>query len=588
MASHETPLRRARALALGCAGLIGLAILAAAPAPAQTALPVEYLTGAYLADLPDDPDAALVELDGLLDRLAGADEADPNVVYDITRQQIDILIAAGRAAEAGDLLVNLADYATGYRAVLGTDPGTLLSEAADLFAAAGMLDDARAALEALLVEQRDGGLPGAVLAATHERLAALEQARGDDAAAAAEREIAAALTDPETVPSRAAEDDHVAVDVYYATDRARSNRPEPALVYQSRRAPTLDYGIATVTIPRSHRPGAIETPKIWRAEFGLSPSKHVVLKSVTPMAKDAFFDGLGQAIDGRGRKEVFVFIHGYNTSFEKAAKRAAQIAYDMHFAGLPVLYSWPSAARAAGYVSDAAVVRLSGRRLSRFLEDLVARTGAERVNIVAHSMGNRALTDALELMALRRGIKAGDPPVFGQVVFAAPDVDAGLFAEMVPTIRPLAERLTLYASEDDWALFASRRLHGNAPRAGQAGDSLLVQKEFDSVDMTLLGDDMLSHNYFSSALLDLLTLFEMNLDPDQRCGMEPAAPNVGGTAWRYDPAACEESTLLDLLAVLSVEPALDRTGVMSIVQSAIRDPALADTVADEVLGLLFQ
>ncbi|MEM1317623.1 MAG: alpha/beta hydrolase, partial [Pseudomonadota bacterium] len=72
-------------------------------------------------------------------------------------------------------------------------------------------------------------------------------------------------------------------------------------------------------------------------------------------------------------------------------------------------------------------------------------------------------------------------PPFDQVVFAAPDVDAGLFAAMAETARPLARRMTLYASNNDWALEVSRKLHGNAPRAGQGGDAMLVSSAIDSV-----------------------------------------------------------------------------------------------------------
>lgn len=45
-----------------------------------------------------------------------------------------------------------------------------------------------------------------------------------------------------------------------------------------------------------------------------------------------------------GKAEAFVFVHGFNVPFHEAAKRTAQMAFDMHFEGLPILYSWPSRA----------------------------------------------------------------------------------------------------------------------------------------------------------------------------------------------------------------------------------------------------
>jgi esterase/lipase superfamily enzyme len=41
---------------------------------------------------------------------------------------------------------------------------------------------------------------------------------------------------------------------------------------------------------------------------------------------------------------AFVFIHGYNVSFDAAVKLTAQLSRDMRFPGAPILYSWASAA----------------------------------------------------------------------------------------------------------------------------------------------------------------------------------------------------------------------------------------------------
>ena len=306
-----------------------------------------------------------------------------------------------------------------------------------------------------------------------------------------------------------------------------------------------------MTIPKSHRAGALEAPSIWRLEFSANPAKHIVLRSVEPLAIDTFFSEMNARFDDPARNEAVVFVHGYNVTFENAAKRTAQLAYDIGFTGVPILYSWPSRGSTAGYISDTAVVRLSGRRLAGFLEDVAARSGATTVHLVAHSMGNRAMTDALEIFALRNDDR--ETPTFGQIVFAAPDLDAGLFSAMVPTIRPVAERITLYGSEADWALVASRKLHGDAPRAGQGGDDALALADVDTIDMSQLGDDMLAHSYIaneSSVLLDLVSLFWRNAEPRLRCGVEPLREAGGITVWQYVKGQCSDSILLGLLATL--------------------------------------
>ncbi len=142
-----------------------------------------------------------------------------------------------------------------------------------------------------------------------------------------------------------------------------------------------------------------------------------------------------------------------------------QIAYDLNFEGIPFVYSWPSMGNPFGYISDEAVVRLGGRRLLSVLDNLANKVGVSRIHLIAHSMGGRALSDALELMAMRQVGSPSPDPVFEQVLFAAPDIDVDLFADMAQRFQSISRRLTLYASSKDAALETSRSLHGeNTPR----------------------------------------------------------------------------------------------------------------------------
>ncbi|MHA1549565.1 MAG: alpha/beta hydrolase, partial [Alphaproteobacteria bacterium] len=230
----------------------------------------------------------------------------------------------------------------------------------------------------------------------------------------------------------------------------------------------------------------------------------------------------------------------------------AQITYDLNFDGAPILYSWPSRGSTFAYVRDEAVVRLSGRHLVRFLDDVVARSGARHINLIAHSMGNRAMIDALELIAVRRLAKGRTGPLFEQAIFAAPDEDAALFAEMLSVVRPIARRVTLYGSENDVALSASRALHGDYNRAGQGGDALLVADGVDSIDMSELGSDILGHSYFAasaSALTDMSWLFWQDAPPDRRCGMDGKS-RADGRFWLFDPLRCNGPVLLSALTML--------------------------------------
>lgn len=570
----------------------GLIVLLGAASP-QIVLPQSIspadLSLTEIASLANsDPVTAIARIDTAL---ASLGPGNPRVTFDLFELKADLLVGLGRDDQAAPLYTDLGRFAATRRDVLERDPVAIFEKAATIYASAQQWQSARDVVLLILEEQRDGGQSGDVLAATLDRLADLSTRAGlaeDASAYSIAAETARALIGSE--PSRSTgEGAYRAVEVFYATDRAQSGDPTPSEFYGYGRG-KLELGIATVTIPDIHEPGIVEAPSIWRLEFGPNSARHVVLQSVVPVEKEAFYDALNGKLKDNGNSEAFVFVHGYNVKFDQAAKRAAQIAYDMNFPGVPILYSWPSRGSTVGYIPDTAVVRLSGRRLTGFLEELVDRTGSRTIHIVAHSMGNRALTDALELLALRRDVGPGDAPMFDQVLFAAPDVDADLFAEMLPTIRPLAKRLTLYASQKDWALAASRQLHGDAPRAGQGGVDMLADRNIDSVDMSELGEDMLAHSYFaddSSALADMMALFWRNAAPSQRCGLENTVAEAGIVpVWLYRAGQCADRKLVEVFANMQRENVNDLVAANRVLEQTVQDPQTARELSPVVLKLL--
>ena len=229
---------------------------------------------------------------------------------------------------------------------------------------------------------------------------------------------------------------------------------------------------------------------------------------------------LRQQISDSPSKDVFIFVHGFNNTFEDAARRAAQMAYDLDFDGTPMLYSWPSQGSATAYAIDEAAVGISGRKMADFLDTVVAQSGAQRIHLIAHSMGNRALIEALQTYLAKRAPDKRQH-IFGQIVFTAPDVDRDYFIDAIESLRGSAERITLYASDNDYALRSSQFLHG-APRAGTAGDVILKLAGVDSIDMSAVPADALGHSYFaanSGAIYDIFRLLWRGDPPPQRCGM---------------------------------------------------------------------
>jgi esterase/lipase superfamily enzyme len=207
-----------------------------------------------------------------------------------------------------------------------------------------------------------------------------------------------------------------------------------------------------------------------------------------------------------------VFVHGYNVSFEEAARRTAQIHYDLQFKGVPIFYSWPSRANMRSYFFDRNEIQFSRQLIKQFLLDVAEKTGAERIHVIAHSMGADAVTQAIS--EFPEGQR-----VFDQIILAAADIDADVFKyQVVPRMVSKAQRVTLYCSRNDWALQASY-LFNDSWRAGDSSRGLLVSQGLDTVDASSMDTELLGHSYYGNCLpllRDVRLLIEENRQPQER------------------------------------------------------------------------
>jgi esterase/lipase superfamily enzyme len=366
------------------------------------------------------------------------------------------------------------------------------------------------------------------------------------------------------------------VRVYYGTNRAQTSETKPALVYGNARA-DLQYGYLDVTIPRSHQEAQLETQPRWveltfAADQAAMRAQYILLDKVVPLDQSEFARSLRQQVSESKFKDVFVFVHGFNNTFEDAARRTAQMAYDLDFDGTPMMYSWPSQGSATAYAVDEATVGISGRRLADFLAIVVAQSGAQRIHLIAHSMGNRALLEALQTYLAKRA-PDNRRHIFGQIVFTAPDVDRDYFTDAIQTMSESAERITLYASDNDLALRSSQFVHG-APRAGTAGDVIVKLAGLDSIDMSSVPADALGHSYFaanSGAIYDIFRLFWRGEPPPDRCGMSHPKTGDALTVWWFKAEACNGDDMLTAGVMLKRFGGLAKQQVQAKI-AALTDP----------------
>ena len=166
------------------------------------------------------------------------------------------------------------------------------------------------------------------------------------------------------------------------------------------------------------------------------------------------------------KKDVLIYIHGYNYSFRESAARAAQMQQLFAAAGkdiLVVLFAWPSRGEGIAprtYSDDRTQAQVSGLALGRALLKVTDFIRATRradacfgsIHLMAHSMGNWALRWAIQSM--RTFVGDTIPPLFDEVLLVAADEDDDTLSEpkmLTPLLRG-ARRITVYFNHQDLAL----------------------------------------------------------------------------------------------------------------------------------------
>jgi esterase/lipase superfamily enzyme len=337
------------------------------------------------------------------------------------------------------------------------------------------------------------------------------------------------------------------VPVFYGTDRGRQQLGA-STAYGSERARRLELGRALVTVPKAHQIPNIERPWVYRLPFTQivlhseteDPRQHFTLKDVRPLSKEEFLQFVQERLKGSSdyKDHALVFVHGFNTSFEYALYRTAQIAYDIKFDGVPLLYSWPSMGSLSlhDYSHDRESSGQAEPYIREFLELVARDTGAKSVSIIAHSMGNQLLLPAL------RDLKRNAPAdvAISQVILAAPDVDRDAFENIARELTGVSRGVTMLAASNDLALDISRRFWGGVPRAGDVPPGgPIVTEGIDTIDITAVSTKVFALNHSgyadTSALLSDIQLLIQTGErpPDKRVPILERVKTAKGDYWRY-------------------------------------------------------
>jgi esterase/lipase superfamily enzyme len=339
-----------------------------------------------------------------------------------------------------------------------------------------------------------------------------------------------ALADLRSLTAPATEEG-VVFPVWFGTNR----KPTPdGKGFTGERHDRVTRGRAEVFIPEAHKFGETGS-SFWTKlqRFDLRDDT-LRLQRVTPQDRDAWLGELQQAMrdaqaSGDTPHAVF-FLHGFNVSFEDAAIRAAQIGCDLKVPGATAFFSWPSRGNVAAYPADEATIEASERAITDFLVDFATNCGAEKVHVIAHSMGNRGLLRALQRIAANAETRG--KVKFGQIFLAAPDVDRDLFLDLARLYPEHSERTTLYASGADLPVHLSAKLH-DAPRVGYF-TPYSVAPGVDTVAVPDFDLDLLGHSYFAQAAALLHDIRDLMLHGQAPARRQRITPGVheGVSFWK--------------------------------------------------------
>lgn len=263
------------------------------------------------------------------------------------------------------------------------------------------------------------------------------------------------------------------IELFYATNRLpvgpRNNRTYAVVPGRD-----LQLGVATIRIG--------DDATTWDKIYAMSTNAvedrrpRLTLQSLAEMATvndaerlspgtRAWLALVNGAIDRAADKDIIIYVHGANSTVERAAGQAAQLR---HFTGqnsVVLLFAWPTAENFLRYPRDMVTAFGAAPQLARLVDLLARHTRAEHIDILSYSAGGTVASDGLALIGRQSHAPGALDPRIGEVYHAAPDADTRGFVDDLRDYAGVARRVTLSANMGDVTL----RLSQAANRGSRAG-----------------------------------------------------------------------------------------------------------------------
>ncbi len=346
------------------------------------------------------------------------------------------------------------------------------------------------------------------------------------------------------------------LDLLYITDRAPETATDSTLPYGQERAKHIAFGSAQVLmvpgldwqtlseqsrLAKRTREVDLELGRV--RQLGVFPEEpYRVVRTASGVlvrdraelrrydeAKHELMADVERRLAMAPKKEVLLYVHGFNETFESAAFTTAELCHFLGREDVCAFFTWPASSSGnflTSYTTTTESAEYGVEHLKKTIRILAATPGVEGLQLLAHSRGTDLMLKAVHDLALE-AIAAGKEPVdlykIDNLVLLSPDIDVDIAAQQVTGLisdpdlatvwpegrlpRMLQGRLTVYASPEDRALLISKILFRSRNRVGQLRPEDLsprTQSYFATLGRVDLisyqGErtDFFGHSYFTS------------------------------------------------------------------------------------------
>lgn len=382
------------------------------------------------------------------------------------------------------------------------------------------------------------------------------------------------------------------LDLLYITDRAPATGADDVGPYTANRSRSMAFGSTTVQFGDgvswdtlvgqstvAARTSELNLTLGQTQELGRFPTKPYAVVMVPAgltrapavidayeAAKKAFQAELARRLAISPRKEVVLFVHGYNNTFVDAALTMGELCHFLGREFVCAIFSWPAGGNKGvffGYDVDRESGEFAAEDLKKTIRMIADTPGVEKVHLLAHSRGTDVLATAASELSVESYITQttfGGRFKIANIVLLAPDIDIDVAPikilkvlsdpdlpyGKVPHPRQIIPpdfsgfHITVYASPDDRALATSGWLFGSVARLGSLRTEMMTPEKIAEARTLGLYDIIMvnaascfvCHSYFVSnprVSSDLIAMLRYGAKPN-----DPGRPliEIARPFWR--------------------------------------------------------